>query len=87
MTPHHFLGCTEDWIVAPTTRQSVDVIYVDFSCAFEYIVFVNVIAKIEHYGLADRLLTWIAAFLHNRTQRIVLENCCSTVAYVNSGVV
>jgi hypothetical protein len=83
----NLLECTEDWIVALTNRQIVDVIYVDFSRAFDSTVFVKLIAKLEHYRIAGRLLTWIAAFLHNRTQSVVLENCFSTVTNVNSGVV
>jgi hypothetical protein len=33
-----------------------------------------------------KLLTWISGFIHGRTQRVVLENCFSSVSDVISGV-
>jgi ribonuclease P/MRP protein subunit RPP40 len=59
----------------------------DFSRAFDSIVFAKLTAKLEYYGIEGKLLTWITAFLRNRTQCVVLENCFSTVANVDSGVV
>jgi hypothetical protein len=53
-------------MVALTSHHSVDVIYIDFSRAFDSVVFTKLIAKLEHYGITGRLLTWISAFLHNR---------------------
>jgi hypothetical protein len=86
-TATNLLECTEDWMVALTCHHCVNVIYIDFSRAFDSVVFTKLIAKLEHYGITGRLLTWISAFLHNRTQCVVLENCFSTVTDVKSGVV
>jgi hypothetical protein len=86
-TATNLLECTEDWMVALTSHHSADVIYIDFSRAFDSVVFTKLIAKLEHYDITGRLLTWISAFLHNRTQCVVLENCFSTVTDVKSGVV
>jgi exonuclease III len=86
-TASNLLECTEDWTVALTNRLSVDVIYVDFSRAFDSIVFAKLTVKLGYYGIEGKLLAWITAFLHNHTQCVVLENCFSTVANVDSGVI
>jgi len=60
--------------------------YVDFSRAFDSIVFNKLLAKLRHYGIDGKLLKFISAFLHDRTQCVVLENCYSTISKVVSGV-
>ena len=65
-TASNLLECTDDWIVVLNSRQSVDVIYVDFSRAFDS-KFAKLIAKLKFYWIEGKLLNWIIAFLHNRT--------------------
>jgi len=64
----------------------VDVIYIDFSRAFDSIVFNKLLAKLEHYGITGKLLMFVSAFVHNRVQCVVLDNCFSSVTNVLSGV-
>jgi hypothetical protein len=63
-TATNLLECTEDWMVALTSHHSVDVIYIDFSRAFDSVVFTKLIAKLEHYGITGRLLR-LLGFLHS----------------------
>jgi hypothetical protein len=86
-TATNLLECTQDWIVALANRHCVDVIYIDFNRAFDSIVFTELAAKLKNCGNEGRLLSWLIAFLHNRTQCVVLENCFSNVSAVNSGII
>ena len=64
----------------------VDVVYIDFSRAFDSIVFSKLLSKLSSYGIDGKLLSWLDAFLHNRLQYVVIENCFSNVSDVVSGV-
>ena len=67
-------------------RESVDVIYVDFSRAFDSVVHRKLLLKLESFGIHGLLLLWIAAFLTNRLQCVVVENSHSDWMPVISGV-
>ena len=67
-------------------RESVDAIYVDFSRAFDSVVHRKWLLKLESFGIHGLLLLWIAAFLANRLQCVVVENSQSDWMPVISGV-
>ena len=85
-TTTNLLESTHDWIVSFTSCCNVDVVYIDFSRAFDSIVFNKLLAKLEHYGITGKLLSFISAFIHNIEQCVVLDNCFSSVTNVLSGV-
>jgi len=85
-TATNLLECTHDWVVSISKHTCVDVVYIDFSRAFDSIVFTKLLAKLSAYGIDGKLLMWLSAFLHNRCQYVVIENCFSSVADVISGV-
>jgi hypothetical protein len=85
-TTTNLLESTHDWIVSFTNCCNVDVVYIDFARAFDSIVFTKLLAKLEHYGITGKLLTFMSAFIHNREQCVVLDNCFSSVTSVLSGV-
>ena len=74
------LESTHDWVVEFSSTNNVDVVFIDFSRAFDSIVFSKLLAKLEHYGINGKLLNFISAFLHNRGQSVVLENNFSSFA-------
>ena len=82
----NLLECTNDWFVSLNSRHSTDVIYIDFSRAFDSIVFDKLLFKLKHFGISGSLLSWIKNFLYNRKQCVVLDNCFSSVIDVLSGV-
>ena len=53
---------------------------------FDSIVYSKLLTKLSAYGIDGKLLGWLSAFLHYRTQCVVIENCFSSVADVISGV-
>lgn len=85
-TATNLLESTHDWNLFLNSSTSVDVIYIDFSRAFDTIVFSKLITKLNSYGIVGNLLKWISLFLSPRTQSVVVENHHSVTAPVKSGV-
>ena len=85
-TATNLLECTHDWVISLSKNMCVDVVYIDFSRAFDSIVFSKLLSKLSSYGIDGKLLSWLDAFLHNRLQYVVIENCFSNVSDVVSGV-
>ena len=63
-----------------------DVVYIDFSRAFDSIVHTKLINKLENYGITGKLLNWISSFILDRYQCVAIENCFSSVAKVINSV-
>jgi len=85
-TATNLLECTHDWLISLSKHACVDVIYIDFSRAFDSIVYSKLLAKLTVYGIDGKLLDWFGAFLHGRVQSVVIDNCFSCIAPVISGV-
>ena len=85
-TATNLLESTNDWLLSLNSSKSTDVIYVDFSKAFDSIVFSKLIHKLQWYGLNGNLLRWVSQFLHGRTQTVSLDGIQSTSCDVVSGV-
>ena len=65
---------------------NVDVIYLDFSKAFDKLDFKIVLRKIKSMGIEGRVFNWIKSFLTNRTQQVSVDGTLSDPAPVISGV-
>ena len=85
-TTTNLLECTHDWSLAFHGKLLVDVIYIDFSKAFDSVVHYELIYKLRTFGIKGLILKWITAFLHCRSQCVVVENRYSSWSKVISGV-
>lgn len=85
-TTTNLLECIHDWVISVSHKSSVEVVYIDFSRAFDSIVFQKLFFKVKSYGIEGHLLNWIMSFVQNRTQCVVIENCFSSIKEVISGV-
>ncbi|PKU44218.1 rna-directed dna polymerase from mobile element jockey-like [Limosa lapponica baueri] len=66
--------------------RAVDVVYLNFSKAFDT-VFCNIlIGKLRKCGLDERTVRWIENWLKDRAQRVVISNAESSYRPVTSGV-
>ena len=65
---------------------NTDIIYFDFSKAFDTVPHLRLLHKLEVYGIKDKLLMWFKNFLVGRQQCIVLNNIQSSWSIVTSGV-
>jgi ribonuclease P/MRP protein subunit RPP40 len=80
------LESVQDWSTAIDNNLITDVVYIDFSKAFDSVSHIKLLVKLQSYGIVGDLYLWIAAFLANRKQRVVLENILSDYTDVVSGV-
>ena len=63
-----------------------DVIYLDFSKAFDKVDHNLLIKKLQLYGICGKTLQWLKAFLLNRTQKVIINGHQSFSNPVISGV-
>jgi hypothetical protein len=66
--------------------MQTDVIYTDFSKAFDRVNHKLLLLKLHYLGFPIWLVKWISAYLDGRTQYVVFKDCLSSVIYVTSGV-
>ena len=64
----------------------VDVVFLDFSKAFDKVPHKRLLAKMESLGIRGNLLRWTESWLKDRKQRTVLNGTCSNWSKVISGV-
>ena len=67
-------------------RQQADVIYLDFSKAFDGVSHNKLLFKLERLGIGGPLLAWFRSYLSGRRHRVVIDNESSDFLPVTSGV-
>ena len=71
--------------VAFERTKQVDVIYLDFSKAFDRVSHEKPLFKLECYGIGGSLLAWFRSYLSDRRHRVVIDNESSDFLPVTSG--
>ena len=66
--------------------KQMDMIFLDFSKAFDSVNHTMLLHKLEKIGFSGKLFNWLREYLHNRSQRVVLNGCTSEWVPVTSGV-
>ena len=66
--------------------DNVDVIYLDFSKAFDKVDFLVTLRKIKLLGITGNIGKWIYCFLTGRTQTVLVNGIKSDISEVKSGV-
>jgi len=66
--------------------RAVDVVYLDFSKAFDTVSHNILLGKLRKYGLDEWSMRWIENYLNGRTQRVVTSGAESSWRPVTSGV-
>lgn len=64
----------------------IDVLYLDFSKAFDKVPHSRLISKIRAHGIGNKICNWIQSWLRGRMQRVVVKGCQSSWLPVESGV-
>ena len=67
-------------------RTQTDVIVMDFAKAFDRVNHSLLVHKLNHFGIRNSTNQWISAFLHGRSQTVVVEGAKSNPIPVRSGV-
>ena len=82
----NLLICVEHWTNILDKGYPVDIIYTDFSKAFDKVPHQRLLKKMENLGIAGNTLQWIKSFLSDRKQRVRVENEFSSWTSVKSGI-
>jgi hypothetical protein len=78
---------TLDYITeAINAGDSVDVVFMDFAKAFDKVPHRRLLHKLESYGVGGKLHRFLASFLQNRTQQVMIRGQMSESCPVPSGV-
>jgi hypothetical protein len=81
----NLLESLHDWSIGLNSHYPTDIVYIDFSKAYDSIVLSKLLFKRELYGISH-LLKWIGGFLSNRLQCVVIDHFYSPICSVISGV-
>ncbi|CAM4367212.1 unnamed protein product [Caretta caretta] len=66
--------------------KAVDVLFLDFSKAFDTVSHGILVSKLKKYGLDEWTIRWIESWLDCRAQRVVINGSMSSWQPVSSGV-
>ena len=66
--------------------DQIDVLFLDFSKAFDKVPHDRLIHKLHYYGIHGAYSEWIKQFLVSRTQQVVIENKFNDLTPVTPGV-
>ena len=67
-------------------KCQVDILILDFSKAFDTVAHRRLLQKLDHYGIRGSMLQWLASWLTNRKQQVVVDGEFSSEVKVTSGV-
>ena len=82
----NLLTCIEKWSEILEHGEAVDVIYTDFSKAFDSVPHQRLLLKVKNLGICGNVLGWIRAFLSNRYQCVRVDDDYSDWRPVKSGI-
>ena len=80
------INTTTDWANTLNNKGQTDIIFLHFSKAFDKISHIFILSKLHYYGIRNHTLSWIGAFLYNRTQTTVVNGVHSSYVEVTCGV-
>ena len=82
----NLLEYLENLTKAVDSGQKIDMVYLDFSKAFDKVPIKRLLLKIRAAGINEKIVKWIANWLDERMQRVVLNGEASEWILVLSGV-
>jgi hypothetical protein len=85
-TETQLISSLDSWTKSLDEKLNVDVVYLDFSRAFDSVSHPKLLAVLQKIGIQGNLFNWLREFLSNRTQRVVINGKLSNVGTVTSGI-
>ena len=82
----NLLGALEAWTRIMDAGHGVDVIYLDYSKAFDTVPHMRLLHKLEEYGITGMAYRWIESYLTGRQMRVMVRGRASRWERVRSGV-
>ena len=80
------LHALNNWTLSLDEHLSTDVVYFDFSKAFDSVPHTRLLLKLQAYGINGQLLNWFKNFLTGRRQCVKINSVLSSWSQVSSGV-
>lgn len=80
------LELTEELTERTENGKQTDILVMDFSKAFDRVNHSLLLHKLTRYGVTGTTAAWIASFLQDRRQSVVVNGCKSSFVNVKSGV-
>ena len=80
------LVCMEEWSKSLDNGEQIDVIYTDYSKAFDTVSNRKLLQKLYGLGICDSVWSWIRDFLGDRKQKVRVNDSLSDWENVISGV-
>ena len=80
------LETIDKWSEEIDQSKSVDVIFLDFSKAFDSVPHTRLLTKLKAYGITGSLYRWLEDFVSGRTQQVSVQGAESEWVPVTSGV-
>ena len=74
------------WTKIMEAGHALDVIYLDFSKAFDTVPHQRLLRKLINYGIRENVLGWIQDFLSDRRQCVTVNGLCSNWSPRLSGI-
>jgi len=85
-TTLQLLSVIDHWTEIMDEGNSLDVLYLDFSKAFDTVPHQRLLKKLEAHGIKGTILRWTADFLKDRRQRVNVNGSLSEWLGVLSGI-
>ena len=82
----NLLTAREEWAKLVDSGKRLDVIFVDFSKAFDKVSHGRLLFKLRSAGVEGKLMNWISNFLDDRTMRVRVNHTLSSPIVMSSGV-
>ncbi|CAI2738296.1 unnamed protein product [Dicrocoelium dendriticum] len=82
----NLLVARENWARSLDAGKRLDMVFVDFSKAFDKVPHERLLLKLRGTGVSGNVLSWIADFLNGRTMRVKVNEAYSTPVQMTSGV-
>ena len=82
----NLLELLDEWTGAVDCGSGVNVIFLDFKKAFDFVSHCPMMKRLSVYGICGNLLRRISNFIQHRQQRVVITGVCSDWINVKSGV-
>ena len=80
------LKIIDQWTTNLETCKQIDIVYTDFEKAFDKVPHKRLLQKLKWYGLNEKIVRWVEAFLCYRTQKVKVNNSISNANPVLSGI-
>jgi ribonuclease P/MRP protein subunit RPP40 len=82
----NLMCCMSEWTRSLDSERPFDVVYLDFSKAFDRVPKCRLLRKLSYLDIRGHLLRWIDSFLSDRTFRVRIGGALSRSVDVLSGV-